>query len=73
MVLCIMVCVKMLPPMIMLVSEHVSPNLSPFSFISPTPWVPITSSCPVVRCNFRIEITHENGHILFSALVQDAL
>ena len=71
MILCIIVCVKMLPQMTILYSAHVSANLSTFSFISPTSFY-LFFIFVDVHSNLSIEISHENGHILFSALIQDA-
>ena len=37
---------KTLPPMIMLINAHTLANISPFSFIVPSPCLPMTSSYP---------------------------
>ena len=39
---------KTVPPMTRLLSAHVSANLSPFSFMMPSPCFPITSSYPLL-------------------------
>ena len=64
---------EMLPQMTMLFSTHVSVNISPFSFISLTPWGPITSSYPFFLQfqSSHWNVTWEWSH--FYACIQDAL
>ena len=44
----ILLCGNTLPPIINFLNEQRSANISPFSFISPIPWVPMTSSYPLL-------------------------
>ncbi|CAH8597505.1 unnamed protein product [Schistosoma haematobium] len=46
--LCIRLCGNIVPPMTNLLNAHKFANLSPFSFLSPSPCRPIISSYPVL-------------------------
>ena len=46
--LCMFLCGNMVPPMTSLLKAHRFANLSPFSFLSPSPCCPMTSSYPVL-------------------------
>jgi len=64
-VLCIFLCVNMLPPMVMLFRAHVSANLSVLVHLSYTMGSHHFFISVVVHFNLRIEISHENDHIIF--------
>ena len=72
--LCILLCGNKLPPIINLLNAQRSANVSPFSFIVPSPCLPNDFFISCVICSyFRIEVSHEYCHVLRLHFVKHCL